>query len=94
MDLTRAMGTILFKEGVILRAYPLEENRTEIELAPNIRIGAIVRDPETGRWRYDDALRTALGIVKAPEFTTDCEAAESLEEFIPSLSAAQRISPN
>ena len=82
----RAMGIIVFDEGVDMRAYPEAKDRTEIEVAPGIRPGAIVHDYETRRWRYDDMLRTTLGIRGNPDFPTDIEAAGRIQEFLPPLS--------
>lgn len=82
----RAMGTIVFDEGVEMRAYPEAEDRTEIEVAPGIRPGAIVHNYKTRRWRYDDMLRTTLGIRGNPDFPTDIEAADRIQEFLPPLS--------
>ena len=81
----RAMGILVIDEGVIIRAYPETENRTEIELAPSVMVGAIVRNPKTGRWQYDDAMRMALGITKNPDFATDLEAGKRLLDFLPPL---------
>ena len=80
--LPRAMGILVFDEGVIIRAYPVSDERTDIELAPSTRVGAIVRDLGTGLWRYDEELRTALGIREDPRFDTDYEAGNALEDHL------------
>ena len=83
---TRAMGILIMDEGVTIRAYPNADDRTDVELAPGTAAGAIVRDPATGRWRYDQVMRRALGIKDDPDFATDYEAGGKLEEFLPPLS--------
>ncbi|MYC27945.1 MAG: hypothetical protein F4X63_08160 [Nitrospira sp. SB0662_bin_26] len=86
MDISkRAEGTILFEEGVILKAYPETENHTDIELAPGTIVGSIVRSPKTGRWRYDDTMRITLKIEANPDFSTDGEAANEIKKFLPPL---------
>ena len=85
MDPTRAMGILVFDEGVIIRASPQTEDRTAIELAPNTHVGNIVRDPESGRWRYDEQLVKALGIDSNPQFDTDYEAGSALRSHLPPL---------
>ena len=82
----RSIGTLIIDQGVIIRAGPVNDDRTEVELAPDIDAGAIVRDPETGRWYYDIQMREVLGIVQTPDFETDQEAGDRLDEFLPPLS--------
>ena len=82
----RSIGTLIIDQGVIIRARPVNDDRTEIELAPDIDAGAIVRDPETGRLYYDVQMREILGIVETPDFETDLEAGNRLNEFLPPLS--------
>lgn len=82
----RALGTLVIDEGVIIRAYPDGDDRTIIEVAPSLIAGAIVRNPQTGRWRYDSEMRAFLGIVGDPDFPTDHEAGDELEEWLPPLS--------
>ena len=48
--------------------------------------GAIVRDHETGRWRYDAEMREWLGIIDDPDFANDAEAGRKLRSLMPSLS--------
>ena len=86
LDLTRARGTLFFDEGVIIRAYPVAPDRTEIELAPERDAGAIVQDSRTGRWRYDARLRANFGIAEDPDFPTDLEAGNRLPDFLGPLS--------
>ena len=86
MDPTRAMGILLIGEGVIIEAYPETNDRTAIELAPGIFVGSIVRDSATERWRYDDELRSALGISANPNFETDAKAGGELRRHLPPLS--------
>ena len=86
MDPTRAMGHLLIGEGVIIRAHPQTDDRTAIELAPDIFVGSIIRDSTTMRWRYDDQLRSALGITGNPDFETDAKAGGALREHLPPLS--------
>ena len=70
----------------LIRGLIKDDNRTAILLAPgDENIGAIVRNPETGRWRYDDAMREVLGITDNPEFATDGEAGNELEHCLPPL---------
>ena len=83
--LYRSAGILLIDGGVIIRAYPEEDDRTKIEVAPSIVIGAIIRDNDTDRWRYDDDMRSFLGIVDNPDFATDVEAGNQLERSIPDL---------
>ena len=83
--MTRAMGTLVFDEGVIIYVYPNRDDATDIVLAPGRRVGAIVREAESGRWRYDKTMRQALGIVEDPDFETDLEAGNRLEDFLPPL---------
>ena len=82
---TRAMGILVIDEGVIIRAYPQTEDRTAIELAPDTLVGNIVRDPESGRWRYDEQLVNALGLDGNPWFDTDYEAGGALRSHLPPL---------
>ena len=82
----RSLGTLIIDQGVIIRAGPVNDGRTEVELAPDIEAGAIVRDPETGRWYYDIQMIAVLGIGQTPDFETDQEAGDRLDEFLPPLS--------
>lgn len=82
---TRAMGILVIDEGVIIRAHPQTEDRTAIELAPDILVGNIVRDPESGRWRYDEQLVNALGLDGNPWFDTDLKAGRALKGHLPPL---------
>ena len=82
----RSLGTLIIGEGVIIRAEPATEDRTDIQVAPDTIVGAIVHDSETGRWRYDETMRMALGITENPDFATDAEAGKKLREFLPPLS--------
>ena len=77
---------MIIDQGVIIRAGPVNDDRTEVELAPDIDAGAIVSDSETGRWYYDVQMREVLGIVQTPDFETDQEAGDRLNEFLPPLS--------
>ena len=82
----RAVGILVIEEGVIIRAHPTTEDRTDITVAPNdVIAGAIIRDPATGRWRYDETARRALGINGDPDFATDIEAGRELQEHLPPL---------
>ena len=85
-DGRRAMGILVIDKGVIIRAFPATESRTDIEIAPDHRAGAIVCDALTGRWRYDDVMRNALGIKADPDFATDAEAGQRLKDYLPPLS--------
>ena len=85
MDLTRAMGIIVMGDGVTIRAYPQTADRTAIELAPDFLVGNIVRDPQSGRWRYDEQLVQALGIDGNPQFDTDYKAGLALKSHLPPL---------
>ena len=69
-----------------MNAEPVTRDRTEVELAPGIEAGAIVRCAETGRWRYDRQLRLCLGIGGDPEFETDYKAGSELRDRILPLS--------
>ena len=82
--MTRSMG-ILTMDGAIIRAHPQTEDRTAIEFAPESHVGNIVREPDTGHWRYDEQLRTALGIKSNPSFATDYEAGKALSDHLPPL---------
>ena len=86
IDPTWAMGIIFVGDGVIIKAYPETQNRTEIVVAPNTKVGALVRNPETNRWRYDDDMRAALGIEANPEFETGAEAGNELGTYLPPCS--------
>ena len=86
MDLiSRSMGILVIDEGVVIRARPEKEHRTEIEVNDGHRVGEIVRDSTTGRWRYDETMRGALGITENPEFDTDYEAGDRIESYLPPL---------
>ena len=89
--LTRAVGTLIIDKGVIVRAFPEDENRTWVELAPGIDAGCIVRDLGTGKWHYDSQMRTVLGITKNPQFDTDGEAGDSLQDYLPPLSELNEL---
>ena len=89
--MTRAMGILVFGEGVIIRAYPQTEDRTAIELAPDNHVGNIVRDPESGRWRYDEQLVRALGLDGDPWFDTDYKAGDALRSHLPPLAKVNAI---
>ena len=89
--LTRAVGTLIIDQGVIIRAFPEDENRTWVEFAPGIDAGYIVRDLETGQWCYDSQMRTVLGITKNPHFETDGEAGDSLQDYLPPLSELNEL---
>ena len=89
--LTRAVGTLIIDQGVIIRAFPEDENRTWVELAPGIDAGYIVRDLGTGKWYYDSQIRAMLGITKNPHFETDGEAGDSLQDFLPPLSELNEL---
>ena len=84
--LHRSLGTLIFGDGVIIRAHPEQDDRTGIEVAPGMNAGAIVRDSQTGRWRYDSEMREWLGIIGDPDFATDAEAGGELENWLPPLS--------
>ena len=86
MDWTRAMGILILDEGVVIRAYPNAEDRTDIEANAGITVGAIVRLPGTGRWTFDEPMRRSLGIRDAPDFESDLEAGKNLREHLPPLS--------
>ena len=77
----RSRGTLVGRDGVIIYAYPVTEDRIEIELAPSIMVGAIVRDPKTGCWQYDDAMRQGLGMTENPTFATEAEAGKNIVKF-------------
>ena len=81
----RSVGILLTDEGVILRADPLPEGRTEIMASTGLIVGAIVRNSESGRWSYDAQLRAFLGIDGDPDFGTDAEAGRKMGGVIPSL---------
>lgn len=81
----RSMGILVIGEGVTIRAYPQAEDRTAIELAPDTPVGNIVRDPESGRWRYDEQLVNALGLDGNPWFDTDLKAGRALRSHLPPL---------
>ena len=89
--LRRTLGTLVIDQGVIIRAWPEEEDRTRIEAAPGIDIGAIVKNPQTGRWSYDDELRTFLRIAGDPDFAEDDEAGNRLEELLPPLAELNAV---
>ena len=80
-SMLRAMGGLVFDE-VIIEAWPDGTDRSEVTLRPDVNAGAIVRDPNTGRWRYDETMRRVLLIDQNPEFETDLEAGQQLREFI------------
>ena len=81
----RSVGILVIDEGVILRAEPLSEGRTEILAGTGISVGEIVRNSESGRWSYDAHLRAFLGIEGDPDFGTDVEAGKEISDLIPSL---------
>ena len=80
-SMLRAMGGLVFDE-VIVDACPDGPDRSEVTLRPDVDAGAIVRDPDNGRWRYDETMRRVLLIEQDPEFETDLEAGQKLREFI------------
>lgn len=91
--LDRSVGDLVMDEGVILRADPLSEDRTEIVAATDLNVGAIVRNSESGRWSYDAQLKAFLGIEGDPDFGTDAEAGNEMQDLIPSLAQVnQKIS--
>ncbi len=77
-----AAGILVFDKGVIIRAYPVDKNRFQVVLAPDIDAGAIVRDAETGLWSYDEKMKAVLSIRNDPAFSTDIEAGKRLDEYI------------
>ena len=79
---TRAMGTLKIGGGLVVRAVPQQEDRTDITLTGDIDAGAIVRDPDSGRWRYDDKMREVFGIGDNPDFATDGEAGKKLRKLL------------
>ena len=82
---TRSIGTLLIDNGIIIRAVCADDDHTFIEVAPGTPAGAIVRDPETKRWRYDSMMREVLHIAQDPDFTTDAEAGRQLRQYLPPL---------
>ena len=81
MDLNRAMGIIVMGDGSDLSGRILvTADRTAIELAPDFLVGNIVRDPQSGRWRYDEQLVQALGIDGNPQFDTDVQGRSRIEK--------------
>ena len=87
----RSMGILVIGEGVTIRAYPQAEDRTAIELAPDTPVGNIVRDPESGRWRYDEQLVNALGLDGNPWFDTDLKAGPRIEKPLAAARTSQRF---
>ena len=85
MDWTRSMGILLIDQGVVLRAYPNTEDRTDIEVNAGTKVGAIVRDSKTGKWRYTESLRVLLGLEDDPEFDSDLDAGKKLAAYLPPL---------
>ena len=83
--LGRTLGILILDEGVILHAQVETEDRTRIEVNGEIPVSAIVRDSDTGRWRYDQSMRRALGIDTNPDFTSDLEAGNALQDCLPPL---------
>ena len=81
----RSVGILLISDGVILRANPLAEDRTDVVVTGDIRVGAIFRDSTTGQWHYDGHLKTFLGIEGEPVFDTDAEAGRRMQGLIPSM---------
>ncbi len=81
----RALGILVFDEGVIIHAYPDGPDRTRIEVGGGIGGGSIVRDPETALWRYDDDMRSTLNIAEDPTFKSDADAGRDLEDYLPPL---------
>ena len=86
MDWTRSMGILFFDQGVVIRAYPNEEDRTDIEVNAETKVGAIVRHSKTGKWRYTESLRVMLGLEDDPEFDSDLDAGKELAAYLPPLS--------
>ena len=84
--LNRSMGILVFDKGVIIQAEIIDESRTAIVLAPNIQVGEIVQDHETGLWYYDSDMRSKLGIKENPRFETDARTGNALEDLLPDLS--------
>ena len=78
---TRATGDLAISPPKTLRAHPKTPDRTDIELEPLGRAGAIVRNPNTGRWQYDGQLRANLKMSKDPDFPTDYDAGIGLGTF-------------
>ena len=88
---TRSMGILLLDEGVVIRAYPNAEERTDIEVNAGIVVGAIVRVSDTGRWQYDESMRQALGITDNPDFENDLEAGKNLRHHLPPLPQVREV---
>ena len=76
----RSMGILMSGEGLIVRADPNASDRTDIEIAPNVKAGAIVRDSESGPWRYDKRLRGVFGIEGDPVFETCARAGREISK--------------
>ena len=80
--LTRAFGLLADAGGAGLRGYVVDDDKTHIVMLDQV-LGSIVKDAGTGRWAYDEALRSALGIKDDPSFDTDGEAGDGLQERLP-----------
>ena len=77
----RAVGILVMENGVIIDGCPTTDDRTDLVVRPDIPVGAIVRDHGTGRWRYDEKARQALGIVGDPDFPTDIKAGNEVSRL-------------
>ena len=82
IDPTRAIGILYIGGGLILRGDAESDERTAIVVTGDIEVGGIVRDPDSGRWHFDDELLRWLPATDDSGFATDRDAAKRMREIL------------
>ena len=90
-DPRRPLGIIFTGGGLVVRAYQDGDDRTLITLSNEVSAGAVARDLDNGKWRFDVKLRVMLSIDEDPVFDTDQDAVNHLVAGLQSGDRLQHV---